>query len=177
MYGCWQSWYEQVEAEEEISSPEPSPPSRSSPQSLERKEERKKKKPPSSKEKREPRESLAAPSTCLWVGNISGYATQQELTELFSEHGLLNCGHRLTTRCALAQYWGDTGDIDKCTFLKNKQCAFITMKSKEMAEAALRALNQKDFIDRRLSLHFAKESNEHKPVRHKSQPKEPRCDQ
>ena len=46
------------------------------------------------------------------------------------------------------------------------------MKTKEMAEAALRALNQKDFIDRRLSLHFAKELGQS----HKSpkSPKEPR---
>ncbi len=79
-------------------------------------------------------------STKLYVGNPTFDATENELQDLFAQHGPV-------TEVNLIQ--------DRVTG-KARGFAFVTMETKEGADAAIQALNGKDFKGRALTVNEAR---------------------
>jgi cold-inducible RNA-binding protein len=79
-------------------------------------------------------------STKLYVGNLTFDATENELQDLFTPHGPV-------TEVNLMQ--------DRVTG-KARGFGFVTMETKEGADAAIQALNGKDFKGRALTVNEAR---------------------
>ena len=79
-------------------------------------------------------------STKLYVGNLTFDATENELQDLFAQHGPV-------TEVNLMQ--------DRATG-KARGFGFVTMETKEGADAAIQALNGKDFKGRALTVNEAR---------------------
>ncbi len=79
-------------------------------------------------------------STKLYVGNLTFDATENELQDLFAQHGPV-------TEVNLVQ--------DRVTG-KARGFAFVTMETKEGAAAAIQALNGKDLKGRALTVNEAR---------------------
>jgi cold-inducible RNA-binding protein len=79
-------------------------------------------------------------STKLYVGNLSFDATENDLQDLFSPHGPV-------TEVNLMQ--------DRVTG-KARGFGFVTMETKESADAAIQALNGRDFKGRALTVNEAR---------------------
>lgn len=78
--------------------------------------------------------------TKLYVGNLSYDVTKEDLQETFAQHGIVQEVNVIT---------------DKITG-KPRGFAFVTMESKESAEAAIRALNGTDWHGRALTVNEAR---------------------
>jgi cold-inducible RNA-binding protein len=86
-------------------------------------------------------------STRLYIGNLSYNTTQDQLQELFSEHGTVN-------------------DIDLIMDKfsgRPRGFGFVTMETKEGAEAAIQALNGKNVDGRDLTVNEARPREERAP--------------
>ncbi len=79
-------------------------------------------------------------STKLYVGNLAFDATENDLQDLFAPHGPV-------TEVNLVQ--------DRVTG-KARGFGFVTMETKEGADAAIQALNGKDFKGRALTVNEAR---------------------
>jgi len=79
-------------------------------------------------------------SNKLFVGNLSFDATENELQDLFAQHGAV-------TEVNLM--------VDRVT-QKPRGFGFVTMETKEAADAAIRALNGKEFHGRALTVNEAR---------------------
>ena len=79
-------------------------------------------------------------NTKLYVGNLSFDATENELQDLFAQHGPVTEVNLLQDRV--------TG--------KARGFAFVTMETKEGADAAIQALNGKDWHGRALTVNEAR---------------------
>lgn len=76
----------------------------------------------------------------LFVGNLSWDAGDAELEELFSQYGEVTSARVVT---------------DKFTG-KSRGFGFVEMGSDEMAQAAISALNEQDFLGRPISVSVAR---------------------
>ncbi len=86
-------------------------------------------------------------STKLFVGNLSFNATQSQLQDLFAAHGTVQ-----------------EVDIIKDKFSgRPRGFAFVTMETKEAADAAVQALNGKDIDGRALTVNEARPREERAP--------------
>lgn len=83
-------------------------------------------------------------NTKLYVGNLTFDTTDNELRELFSPHGPVTEVNLMKDRV--------TG--------KARGFAFITMETKEAADAAIQALNGKDWQGRALTVNEARPREE-----------------
>jgi cold-inducible RNA-binding protein len=83
-------------------------------------------------------------STTVFVGNVSYDATENELQDLFSQHGAVTDVNLM---------------VDRVT-KKPRGFAFVTMESKEAADAAIRALNGADLHGRKLTVNEARPREE-----------------
>jgi len=83
-------------------------------------------------------------STKLFVGNLSYNVTENDLQDLFSQHGTVTEVNLMLDR--------ESG--------RSRGFAFITMDSKEAAEAATQALNGKNWEGRNLSVSEARPREE-----------------
>lgn len=79
-------------------------------------------------------------STKLFVGNLSYNVTENDLQDLFAQHGTV-----LEVNLMLDRMSG-----------KSRGFAFVTMDSKEAADAAAQALNGKNWEGRNLSVNEAR---------------------
>jgi cold-inducible RNA-binding protein len=79
-------------------------------------------------------------NTKLYVGNLSYDATENTLKDLFAPHGTVTEIRLMLDR--------DTG--------KSRGFAFVTMSSKEEADAAIKALNGQDSGGRSLTVNEAR---------------------
>jgi cold-inducible RNA-binding protein len=86
-------------------------------------------------------------STRLYIGNLSYNTTQEQLTELFSEHGTVNDVDLI---------------MDKFSG-RPRGFGFITMETKEGADAAIQALNGKNVDGRDLTVNEARPREERAP--------------
>lgn len=75
----------------------------------------------------------------IFVGNLPWKATEEELKKLFEAFGAV-----LSVKIVLDQYTG-----------KSKGFGFVEMEESEGAEAAIRELNEKPFLDRTLRVSLA----------------------
>lgn len=83
-------------------------------------------------------------NTKLYVGNLSFDASETELRDLFAQHGtVVECD------VVMDRYTG-----------KARGFAFVTMETKEGAEAAIEALNGKEWQGRSLSVNEARPREE-----------------
>ena len=80
----------------------------------------------------------------LYVGNLSFESTENDLQDLFEQHGTVNEVHLMMDRM--------TG--------KSRGFAFVTMNEKAEAEAAISALNGKELNGRTLSVSEARPREE-----------------
>jgi len=78
--------------------------------------------------------------TKLYVGNLSYNVTKDDLQDAFAQHGTVNDVHVITDR--------ETG--------KPRGFAFVTMDTKESADAAIQALNGRDWNGRALTVNEAR---------------------
>lgn len=78
--------------------------------------------------------------TKLYVGNLSYDVTKTDLQDAFAQHGTVQDVHVVTDR--------ETG--------KARGFAFVTMETKESAEAAIQALNGSDWNGRALTVNEAR---------------------
>ena len=78
--------------------------------------------------------------TKLYVGNLSYEVTKNDLEDAFGQHGRVQDVHVVT---------------DKITG-KARGFAFVTMETKENAEAAIQALNGSDWHGRALTVNEAR---------------------
>ena len=86
-------------------------------------------------------------STKLFVGNLSFNATQDQLQDLFGAHGTVL-----------------EVDVIKDKFSgRPRGFAFVTMETKEGADAAIKALNGKDIDGRALTVNEARPREERAP--------------
>jgi cold-inducible RNA-binding protein len=86
-------------------------------------------------------------STKLFVGNLSFNATQEQLRDLFGAHGTVS-----------------EVDIIKDKFSgRPRGFAFVSMETKEGADAAVKALNGKDVDGRALTVNEARPREERPP--------------
>jgi cold-inducible RNA-binding protein len=86
-------------------------------------------------------------STRLFVGNLSFNATQEQLKELFGAHGTVQ-----------------QVEIIKDKFSgRPRGFGFVTMESKEGAEAAIKAFNGKEIDGRALTVNEARPREERAP--------------
>ena len=86
-------------------------------------------------------------STKLFVGNLSFNATQNQLQDLFAAHGTVQ-----------------EVDIIKDKFSgRPRGFAFVTMETKEGADAAVQALNGKEIDGRALTVNEARPREERAP--------------
>src|SRR5881396_3691433 len=86
-------------------------------------------------------------STKLFVGNLSFNATENQLQDLFAAHG-------------------NVIEVDVITDKfsgRPRGFGFVTMETKEAAEAAIQALNGKDIDGRALTVNEAKPREERAP--------------
>src|SRR5207247_4428493 len=86
-------------------------------------------------------------NTKLFVGNLSFNATQNQLQDLFAAHG-------------------NVIEVDVITDKfsgRPRGFGFVTMETKEAAEAAIQALNGKDIDGRALTVNEAKPREERAP--------------
>jgi len=79
-------------------------------------------------------------STKLFVGNLSFNATENQLQDLFAAHGTV-----IEVDVIMDKFSG-----------RPRGFAFVTMESKEAAEAAVQALNGKDVDGRALTVNEAR---------------------
>ena len=86
-------------------------------------------------------------STTVFVGNVSYDATENELQDLFGQHGTVTDVNLM---------------VDRVT-KKPRGFAFVTMESKEAAEAAIKALNGADLHGRKLTVNEARPREERPP--------------
>jgi len=86
-------------------------------------------------------------STKLFVGNLSFNATQNQLQDMFGAHGTV-----LEVDLILDKFSG-----------RPRGFGFVTMESKEGAEAAVKALNGKDIDGRALTVNEARPREERPP--------------
>ena len=86
-------------------------------------------------------------STTVFVGNVSYDATENELQDLFAQHGTVTDVNLM---------------VDRVT-KKPRGFAFVTMESKEAAEAAIGALNGADFRGRKLTVNEARPREDRPP--------------
>ncbi len=86
-------------------------------------------------------------STRLYIGNLSYNTTQDQLQELFSEHGTVN-----EIDLIMDKFSG-----------RPRGFGFITMETKEGAEAAIQALNGKNVDGRDLTVNEARPREERAP--------------
>jgi cold-inducible RNA-binding protein len=86
-------------------------------------------------------------STRLYIGNLSYNTTQDQLQELFSEHGTVN---------------GIDLIMDKFSG-RPRGFGFVTMETKEGADAAIQALNGKNVDGRDLTVNEARPREERAP--------------
>ncbi|KAF3362389.1 putative nucleic acid-binding protein [Chlamydiales bacterium STE3] len=75
----------------------------------------------------------------IFVGNLPWKATEDELKKLFEAFGMV-----LSVKIVLDQYTG-----------KSKGFGFVEMEESDAAEAAIRELNEKPFLDRTLRVSLA----------------------
>ncbi len=80
----------------------------------------------------------------LYVGNLSYNATGSDIEQLFSQHGTVKSAELITDR--------DTG--------RSKGFGFVQMGSDEEAQAAIAALDGKDYDGRALTVNVAKPREE-----------------
>jgi RNA recognition motif-containing protein len=80
----------------------------------------------------------------LYVGNLSFDTTENDLQDLFEKHGQVSEVSLMMDRV--------TG--------KSRGFAFVTMNDKTQAEAAIAALNAKDFAGRALTVNEARAREE-----------------
>ncbi len=86
-------------------------------------------------------------STKLFVGNLSFNATDQQLRDLFGAHGTVQ-----------------EVDVIKDKFSgRPRGFGFVTMETKEAADAAIKALNGKDIDGRALTVNEARPREERPP--------------
>ena len=86
-------------------------------------------------------------STKLFVGNLSFNATQEQLQEMFGAHGTVQ-----------------EVDVIKDKFSgRPRGFAFVTMETKEAADAAIKALNGKEIDGRALTVNEARPREERAP--------------
>jgi RNA recognition motif-containing protein len=83
----------------------------------------------------------------LFVGNLSHSVTENDLQDLFSQHGPVTEVNLMLDRM--------TG--------KPRGFAFVTMETKEGAEAAMRSLNGQDLQGRALKVNEARPREERPP--------------
>ena len=83
-------------------------------------------------------------NTKLFVGNLAYSVTENDLQDLFAQHGAVIEVNLMLDRA--------TG--------KPRGFAFVTMESKEAADAASQALNGKDFQGRALTVNEARPREE-----------------
>jgi RNA recognition motif-containing protein len=76
----------------------------------------------------------------LFVGNLSFNVTENELEELFSQHGSVSAVNLMT---------------DKATG-RSRGFAFVEMQTREEAQTAIAALNGRDFGGRALTVNIAR---------------------
>ena len=76
----------------------------------------------------------------LYVGNLSYDTTDQELQELFAQHGTVQSANVVTDR--------DTG--------RSRGFGFVEMGSGEEVQQAIEALNESDFQGRKLVVNEAR---------------------
>lgn len=81
----------------------------------------------------------------IYIGNLSYNATEEDLKNLFSQHGTVSSVRIIK---------------DKMT-QKPKGFAFVEMESEEEGSAAIEALNGQDFLERNLVINKAHERKEH----------------
>ena len=86
-------------------------------------------------------------STTVFVGNVSYDATENELQDLFAQHGTVTDVNLM---------------VDRVT-KKPRGFAFVTMESKEAAESAIKALNGADLRGRKLTVNEARPREERPP--------------
>ncbi len=86
-------------------------------------------------------------STTVFVGNVSYDATENELQDLFAQHGAVTDVNLM---------------VDRVT-KKPRGFAFVTMESKEAADAAIRALNGAELHGRKLTVNEARPREERPP--------------
>jgi cold-inducible RNA-binding protein len=86
-------------------------------------------------------------STTVFVGNVSYDATENELQDLFAQHGTVTDVNLM---------------VDRMT-KKPRGFAFVTMESKEAAEAAIKSLNGHDLRGRKLTVNEARPREERPP--------------
>src|SRR5258708_13083509 len=79
-------------------------------------------------------------STKLFVGNLSFNATENQLQDMFAEHGTV-----VEVDLIMDRFSG-----------RPRGFAFVTMESKEGADAAVKALNGKDLDGRALTVNEAR---------------------
>ena len=82
--------------------------------------------------------------TKLYVGNLSYDVTKNDLQDVFAQHGPVQDIHVVT---------------DKVTG-KARGFAFVTMETKESAEAAIQALNGSDWNGRAMTVNEARPREE-----------------
>lgn len=76
----------------------------------------------------------------LFIGNLSYNVTESQLRDIFSEHGEISDLKLITDR--------DSG--------RSRGIAFVEYESKENAEDAIKALNEKEFDGRNIQVNIAK---------------------
>ena len=86
-------------------------------------------------------------STRLYIGNLSYNTTQDQLQEIFSEHGTVN-----EVDLIMDKFSG-----------RPRGFGFVTMETKEGAEAAIQALNGKNIDGRDLTVNEARPREERAP--------------
>jgi RNA recognition motif-containing protein len=86
-------------------------------------------------------------STRLYIGNLSYNTTQEQLHELFGAHGTVNDVDLI---------------VDKFSG-RPRGFGFVTMETKEAAEAAIQALNGKNIDGRDLTVNEARPREERAP--------------
>ena len=86
-------------------------------------------------------------ATKLFVGNLSFNATQEQIRDLFAAHGAVT-----------------EVDIIKDKFSgRPRGFGFVTMETKEAADAAIKAINGKDIDGRALTVNEARPREERPP--------------
>jgi cold-inducible RNA-binding protein len=86
-------------------------------------------------------------STTVFVGNVSYDATENELQDLFAQHGTVTDVNLM---------------VDRIT-KKPRGFAFVSMESKEAADAAIRALNGAELHGRKLTVNEARPREDRPP--------------
>lgn len=83
----------------------------------------------------------------IYVGNLSYDATEDDLRDLFSQHGEVS----------------NVNIVDNKFSGKSRGFAFVDMATKEEAEKAIDALHETDFMGRMLIANFARPKEDRPP--------------